>query len=577
MAMEAAESCSLPKKRKAEGKKFLVVQITALEFSRNLIFVIEMEEVVPSTSEKANDDVDVNTTEEEAITCNICFDAWSNTGSHRISSLKCGHFFGFSCIEKWLNSTGGNDCPTCNEKATKKDIRHHYVARLKAVDTGDRDRALDQVEALRRELRSLELEHATIKVTNHLQREEIDKLKAVIKSMRDNGLSPSNASSSSSSSQMARSSSSSSSDKNLHRLNYVKRLELMRPDPNNTDANKACRVLAYNETYGMLVVSQPSFTALAPGFGVRRVHMLDKKLESFVSLHKEPIRDLAFNPVKQDQLLSVSQDKTIRLTNISSCAEIQRFTCDSEVWSCCWNTNDPHVFFAGTKRSQILVYDMREVSTQPKAQIEFPIQERRPIIGLAHVPKCDSHRAFPCSGLLVMTLGSLWFFEERLNSDGEMQYNAHKLSVDGLFWSMYFHEATRLLMVSTRPTPHARHMVVELSRLNVSEDATLGPDYHIVTSMVFDHRRGGSFKERAFLRSALCQKPGGDEGQIVALYGRGSAQTDHRLIVQEVGSDKVLQEIPIERPILDICPLTLNSDHVVTILTETELHIYKWT
>ena len=44
---------------------------------------------------------------------------------------------------------------------------------------------------------------------------------------------------------------------------------------------------------------QPSFTELAPGYGVRRVNMLDRRVESFVSLHKEPIRDLAFNPVFQ--------------------------------------------------------------------------------------------------------------------------------------------------------------------------------------------------------------------------------------------------------------------------------------
>ena len=63
--------------------------------------------------------------------------------------------------------------------------------------------------------------------------------------------------------------------------------------------------MSYNETYGMLVISQPShYAALAPGFGVRRVHMLDKKLESFIPLHKDAIRDLAFNPVNQDQLLS---------------------------------------------------------------------------------------------------------------------------------------------------------------------------------------------------------------------------------------------------------------------------------
>ena len=49
--------------------------------------------------------VDIQEEEEEAgddsMTCNICFEPWSNTGTHRISSLKCGHFFGLACIEKW--------------------------------------------------------------------------------------------------------------------------------------------------------------------------------------------------------------------------------------------------------------------------------------------------------------------------------------------------------------------------------------------------------------------------------------------------------------------------------------------
>ena len=75
------------------------------------------------------------------------------------------HFFGQSCIERWLR--GASSCPNCNEKAAKKDVRlchletpfsnykefncyaicfsqvrPHYVARLAALDTGERDRAL---------------------------------------------------------------------------------------------------------------------------------------------------------------------------------------------------------------------------------------------------------------------------------------------------------------------------------------------------------------------------------------------------------------------------------------------------
>ncbi len=521
-----------------------------------------------NVNKPTEDDDDVT---DDAITCNICFEPWSNTGVHRISSLKCGHFFGLACIEKWLNSTGGNDCPTCNEKATKRDIRHHYVAKLKATDTGDRDRALEQVDKLKVELRALELEMATMKIQHHLANEKIKELKQHINILEENGGSlPSNTQDSFGSG--------SGAGPNL-RLTYLKQLEIFKPDLGNTDTNKYCRIMCYNETYGKMVVSQPStFTALAPGYGIRVVHMGEKKPEYFLNLHQEPIRDLSFNPINQDQLLSVSQDKSIRLTNINSRAEIQRYKCESEVWSCCWSSEDSHLFYVGTKRSQIFIYDMRDPSPNAKHQLEFPIREQRPIIGMSHAPKSqDAQSSFPCSGLFVMTLGSLWFFEEVLNSDGQVQHKAHKLAVEGLFWSLHFNFESRLLLVNFKPSPHARHAVLQFDRINVAQDVTQGPEYQIRTRIIFDNKKGGTFKEKTFLRSVLSRKACSKDHQMTVLFGRGSGKTDHKLIVQEVGSDRVLQEVPIPKPILDICTLTLNSDHIVCALTEHELLLYKWT
>ena len=56
----------------------------------------------------------------------------------------------------------------------------------------------------------------------------------------------------------------------------------------------------------------------------------------------------------------MSQDKTVRLTNISTCAEIQRYHCESEIWSCAWNADDPNVFYVGTKRFGIRVLSSLE-------------------------------------------------------------------------------------------------------------------------------------------------------------------------------------------------------------------------
>ncbi len=133
-----------------------------------------------------------------------------------------------------------------------------------------------------------------------------------------------------------------------------------------------------------------------------------------------------------------------------------------------------------------------------------------------------------------------------------------------------------MLMVSTRPSPHAHHIVCELSRINVTENPAQGVDFQVVTNIVLEDKRGGSYKTRSFLRSTLYPKPSGD-GQLLAMYGRGSAQSDHKLVIKEVGTDKVVQEVSTGKPVLDICPLTLNSEHLICVLLETELLIYKWT
>ena len=516
--------------------------------------------------------VDEGEDDDDGAFCPICFEPWTNSGEHRISSLKCGHFFGRSCIEKWLRSSG-DDCPNCNEKATKKDVRLHYVARLKAVDTADKDRAVKDLDKVKTELRSLELEHNTLKVTSAMQREEIDKLRRQLRqicpdpgrlALLDDGSSVSGCSSSVP-----------GSNSNFSRLHYVKRLDLIKADQEHRE--RYCRVMAYNDTHGMLAVSQPSFTALAPGYGVRRLNMLDLRVEKFVCLHREPIRDLAFNPVCQDQLLSVSQDKSARLTNISSCAEIQRYILDAEAWSCCWNSDQPTQFFVGTKRSGILLFDTRSPSgSGPKQTLEFPVMERRPVIGLSYLPSSPHHKTFPCGGLVVQTLGSLWFFESCSETVNETGFKAHKLKVDGLFWSLRVNPTTRLIMVSTKPTPHARHVVIEPIRINVSEDVSR-PDFQISANVILDNSRGGSYTDRSFLRPSIFSKPGSQGQQMMIAYGRGSASYDHKLVLQEVGSDKVVQEIPVPKPILDVCTVDLNGSHYVTMLSETEVFVYKWT
>lgn len=137
----------------------------------------EEKPVKKSKSKKRKAAESVESSDNDGGTCSICFEEWSNSGDHRISSLKCGHFFGYSCIEKWLRGSG-SACPNCNEKNTKKDIRVHFVAKLAAIDTSERDRALLELEKERTEMRELQLRHTELNVRLQLQTERIEQLEA---------------------------------------------------------------------------------------------------------------------------------------------------------------------------------------------------------------------------------------------------------------------------------------------------------------------------------------------------------------------------------------------------------------
>lgn len=79
--------------------------------------------------------IEENEPASDDITCPICFDDWTNSGSHRLVSLKCGHLFGQSCIVRWIASN--RKCAQCNAPNNMGDIRKIFAKTLKASDTSE--------------------------------------------------------------------------------------------------------------------------------------------------------------------------------------------------------------------------------------------------------------------------------------------------------------------------------------------------------------------------------------------------------------------------------------------------------
>lgn len=66
--------------------------------------------------------------------CPICFAEYIIDDKHYPVALKCGHLFGFKCLDKWMRQSKRNYCPTCSEPCRKTQIRKIYASKIIAYD-----------------------------------------------------------------------------------------------------------------------------------------------------------------------------------------------------------------------------------------------------------------------------------------------------------------------------------------------------------------------------------------------------------------------------------------------------------
>ncbi|XP_057829207.2 uncharacterized protein LOC131040326 isoform X1 [Cryptomeria japonica] len=126
-----------------KGTQLRETQTKFEKFKAVLKFAIEEKNRMSEEKDKISDELKKarehspkdSDTDDDAFNCLICMEPWteSHSGEHNICSLACGHFFGRSCIMKWIKQhCDGNSskCPTCQKKATLKDLRNHYVQHI---------------------------------------------------------------------------------------------------------------------------------------------------------------------------------------------------------------------------------------------------------------------------------------------------------------------------------------------------------------------------------------------------------------------------------------------------------------
>ncbi|KAL4225243.1 RING finger and WD repeat domain-containing protein 3 [Mactra antiquata] len=488
--------------------------------------------------------------------CPICFESWTTSGLHRLSSLKCGHLFGQSCIEKWLKGQGGK-CPHCNAKAKRQDIRVLYAKSIKAIDTSERDRAMKELQKEREVKRKVEMDYAQLRLQYQLTVEENNKFKLEIEKLKAQIRNSGSSTSSSSSSLNTKSSSFSSQI--IGQFSLDKTIKIY--DGGN------CRVMAYCPSLATLVVSQPSSSSLFPGFGVKKISTLDFKTSQYLTIHSKAIRDLAFHPSVDDgMLLSCGLDKKVKMTSLLSNAVVQTYDTPVPAWSCVWHAEDRNYFYAGLQNGLVLEYDIR--NTEEAVQ-EINVEgSRSPVASLCFVRK-DMAANFRAGGLLIGKLDQV-SFNEWLPSNIK---RLHYLPLSGNLTSLHVDPCTHHLLASYRPTakhPTIRHQLCELITSNISVDPTVIDN---VCSCNVIHTFHGGRTQTVLSKSTFIPHPADPSRLLVC----GSEETTNSVHIWDSGSGQLSQRLLISGAAVDMCSFIINNITYLAILTDKQLKIFKWT
>ncbi|PAV86067.1 hypothetical protein WR25_07313 isoform C [Diploscapter pachys] len=274
--------------------------------------------------------------------CNICFEDYTNSGEHRLVSLKCGHFFGRSCIERWIRSEGArSSCPNCKTKAKMRDVRTHFAKSVRLVDNSELIGLQGKNHELQKQNKSLEVENSRMErqIRELRKKTEDASLMAVprttpVPNIRSIG--------------------------NIS-LRWVQSLGLV----SSNQITASARTFDFDGHYFAIGCGQPTNQLFGPSHGLRRLSATFNLDRAFVSLHTNRIRLIAFSPFDPSLILTGGEDKRVVISKFGNSKPIKAWNIPNgrQVWSGCW-LSDTTVAI-GVSDGRVWEYDMSSESTEP--------------------------------------------------------------------------------------------------------------------------------------------------------------------------------------------------------------------
>lgn len=462
-----------------------------------------------SDVEKDEDDDD------DGRLCPICYDNWTNAGEHRLCSLRCGHLFGLSCVTRWLDSQRKKTCPSCKKHVSRNDIRYIYAKKVITVDTHVVELLKKQLVDVNCEKVQLQMELTKSKCRESLLMQEVASLKQQIMEFSAKNVP-----------QKIK-----SMPSNTVKLYKDKSLEI----------SSGCRVFDANTRLNTIAVSSKSPNALFAGFGIRKVTISDYKLATFLPLHSDAIRDVAFHP-ENNGLLTASLDKFCKFVDCSTNSTAISIGCGIELWSCCWDSINENIFYVGTRQGSVLRYDLRQPSNY--VSVYNVPGDMSPVVSVASFSKEGLSAVISCK------LNSLWAFSG--NEDTPMQ-----LPVDGPFISMRCEPLTKQVLVSSRPNsnfPYTRHTLFTVDKSS---------QCNIVHTFRVDS------KPNFLTRSCFIMH----KNDYVAAH----SEKDKCVVLWSINTGSKVTSAPAYDPVLDLCSFKINDEQFLISLTEKKMDFFKFT
>ncbi|XP_065220245.1 E3 ubiquitin-protein ligase rfwd3.S-like [Planococcus citri] len=475
--------------------------------------------------------------------CAICYSSYTNSGEHRLSCLKCGHLFGESCIKHWLKvgcQANSRRCPSCNAKATIRDIRVLYAKNLIALDTTEKDRLLEKLEKVQNEKNNIESQLNASSLKVDLLTKKVHEYEEKIRILSENN------------NQREQTTSHQGLSKFSSKVlsSFVLSVE------------GGCKVLAYSSHMSLLLASQCTTNPLFPGYGIRKINAFDMKPTLYHYVHKKTIRDMCFSPNERGSLLSVSLDKTAKLFDVQNNTVVQTFETPVPLWSCTWSSTNNYKFYCGSQNGTWFAFDKRQTRPEPEQIVEsIDPNDKSGIISICHLPSRPG-RFMPNGGIVACRLNNVVVHYPAGDTTA-----SKVLPIEGSFMSMQYNKNNDHLLISTKASTKwtsSRHMICQLSEMKTGES-----DSECVDVLQTFY---GSRITNTLSRSAFVPFPNGDV--TVCAYNSRNNNLDLWSVVSETKLD--ITGVNLTDPVLDICSVrTTDKDIMIPCLSDKKLSVIR--